>query len=299
MNTNRPPRATFHQLRTLEAVARLGSITQAARELHLTQPTVSVQIQELQSAVGVALLEPAGRGIRLTEAGRLLQQTALQMTALWRTFEDDLQALQGLERGKLRIAGVTTTEYFIARWLKQFSDQHPGIDIDLSVDNRGAVVRRLERDDTDLAVMMMPPTALALESTPFLDNPLVLIGPCGHPWATRKRLPRQLLNDQRLLMREPGSGTRLATEEWLRRHAIHPDARMTLGSNEAIKHAVAAGLGLAVVSRHALAADPAQEGLAVLPLEGFPELRTWQLVWRRDRRLPLAAAAFVRHVQAH
>jgi DNA-binding transcriptional LysR family regulator len=296
-SAQRLPRATFNQLRTLEAVARLGSVTQAARELHLSQPTVSMQIAELQSALEVRLFEPAGRGIRLTEAGALLQQTAGQMLGLWQGFEEGIQALQGLERGVLHIAGVTTTEYFIAQRIKAFAQAHPGIEIDLAVDNRAAVVRMLESEETDLAVMMMPPDQPALETLRFLDNPLVLIGPADHPWATLQRVPRQRLNGQPLLLRERGSGTRAAVLEHLKDSGLEPLERMTLGSNEAIKHAVAAGLGLSVVSRHTLTADPGREGLAILPMAGFPIMRQWQLVWRRNRRLPLAARVFVEHVR--
>ncbi len=299
MSRVRPPRATFHQLRTLEAVVRLGSITRAAQELHLTQPTISAQIHELQSALDTTLVEPAGRGIRPTEAAHLLRETALDLFARWQRFEDDLQALHGLERGRLCIAGVTTTEYFIARWLRRYTDSHPGIEIELAVDNRDAVVRRLRDDATELAVMMMPPEDLPLQRVPLMDNPLVLIGPADHPWARARRVPRRRLNGQPLLMREPGSGTRLATEAYLRTHGVTPVLRATLGSNEAIKHAVAAGLGLAVLSRHALADDPAHDGVALLPVTGFPLERQWLLVWRRDRRLSLAARRFVEHVQDH
>lgn len=294
---HRLPRATFNQLRTLEAVGRLGSVTQAAQELHLSQPTVSMQLADLQGGLDVRLIEPAGRGVRLTEAGRLLQQTAAQMLMLWRGFEEDLQALQGLERGVLRIAGVTTTEYFIAQRLKAFAQAHPGIEIDLAVDNRAAVVRMLEEESIDLAVMMMPPARPPLHAVGFLENPLVLIGPAGHPWSLRKRLPQTLLNEAPLLMREPGSGTRAALLEHLQAHNLRPMERMTLGSNEAIKHAVAAGLGLSVVSRHVLPADPDHEGLAILPLAGFPIMRQWRLVWRQGRRLPLAAQVFLQHVR--
>lgn len=287
------PRATFNQLRSFEAVARLGSITQAARELHLTQPTVSVQIQELQVALEVDLVEPAGRGIRVTEAGRRLQQTALAIFGLWRHCEDDLNALKGLERGVLRIAGVTTTEYFIARWLQRFAQRHPGIEVDLSVDNRDRIIQRLMDDQCDLAVMMMPPPTLDLHTVDCLDNPLVVIGPRDHPWTQRKRVPARQLDGQAWLSRESGSGTRLALEQHLESLGVQVSERMTLGSNEALKHAVAAGMGLAVVSQHALAAQPAAEGLAVLPVSGFPLRRQWKLVWRRDRRLALPALAFV------
>jgi LysR family transcriptional regulator, low CO2-responsive transcriptional regulator len=295
------PRATFAQLRSFEAVARLGGVTKAALALHLTQPTVSTQLRELADALGVALLAPAGRGVQLTDAGRDLLAAVSRMFEHWREFEDTVADTQGLLRGSLRIAGVTTTEYFLAQWLKPFVQAYPGIDIDLIVDNRSTIIARLERAQDDLAVMMMPPQHLALQHATAMDNPLVLIGPLDHPWAqaaaTSRKRPLKQLASVDLLMREPGSGTRQATLDFLSAHHIAPRLRMTLGSNEAIKHAVAAGLGLAIVSQHALATDLEREGLALLPMAGLPIQRSWQLVWRSDRRLPRAASVFMDFVQ--
>lgn len=293
MNKIRPPRVTFHQLRTLESVVRHGSVTRAATDLHLTQPTVSAQVQDLQTALETLLLEPIGRGIRPTQSAHLLRQAALDMFARWQRFEEDLQALHGLERGILRIAGVTTTEYFIAQWLADYSTNHPGIEIDLAVNNRDVVVKHLMQDEIELAVMMMPPHNLALETVPVMHNPLVLIASQHHPWAQKKRLQREILNHEPLLMREQGSGTRIATEAYFQQYRLHLNIRATLGSNEAIKHAVAAGLGLAILSKHALSENPSDEGVAILPVTGFPLKRQWQLVWRKDRRLSLAARRFI------
>ena len=247
MYLSKSPRATFSQLRSFEAVARLGGVTKAAQALHLTQPTVSTQLRELRESLGVDLLAPAGRGVQLTDSGRALLQTVTRMFVNWSEFEDGVADLQGLLRGSLRIAGVTTTEYFLAQWLKPFVDAYPGIEVDLVIDNRDAVVRRLERGLDDLAVMMMPPNHLAIDSITVMDNPLFLIGPAGHPWQARKRTPLKQVARVDLLMREAGSGTRQATLEFLGHHGLAARIRMTLGSNEAIKHAVAAGLGLAIV----------------------------------------------------
>lgn len=293
---SRPPRATFAQLRSFQAVAHLGGVTRAAQALHLTQPTISAQLRELNAGLGVELLVPHGRGVRLTDAGRVLLRTVDRMFDEWRAFEDELDALEGLLRGSLRIAGVSTTEYFIAQWLKPFSAAHPGVEIDLAVDNRDAVVRRLEQEQDDLAVMMMPPTHLKLQSHAIMDNPLVLVGPMGHPWSDGKRRRLAELAGQDLLMREHGSGTRQVTLDFFARKGLVPRIRMSLGSNEAVKHAVAAGLGLAILSRHALAARPQQEGLTILDVQGLPIRRQWLLVWRADRRLPRVAAAFVASV---
>lgn len=293
MYLGKPPRASFAQLRSFEAVARYGGITRAAQALHLTQPTVSTQLRELRESLGIELLVPAGRGVQLTDAGRALLVTVTRMFETWRGFEEDMADMQGLLSGSLRIAGVTTTEYFLAQWLKPFLQAYPGIQVDLVIDNRDAVIRRLEREQDDIAIMMMPPGHLPLDSLLVMDNPLCLIGPAQHPWASRKSTPLGKLASVDLLMREVGSGTRQATLEFLAEHQLTPRIRMTLGSNEAIKHAVAAGLGLAVVSRHALAKDASSEGLAVLAVSGMPIQRHWRAVWRKDRRLPRVATVFM------
>jgi len=295
----RPPRPTFMQLRTFIAVARLGGVTRAAAALHLSQPAVSNHLRELAQAAGSELVAPAGRGLRLTDAGQALLEAAEAMFAAWRGFEETADALQGLRRGLLRIAGVSTTEYFIARMLQPFLAAHPGMAVDLAVDNRDTVIARLRAEQVELAVMMMPPAGLPLHTLPFLDNPLVVIGPLDHPWAARRRVPVTRLAEEALVLREAGSGTRAAAMAHLQARGLRVEPRLTLGSNEAVKHAVAAGLGLGVVSRHTLADDPAREGLALLPVAGFPIRRRWQLVWRRDRRLSLTAGTFLDYVRAH
>jgi DNA-binding transcriptional LysR family regulator len=285
----RPPRASLVQLRSLEAVVRLGGVGRAAQALHLAQPTVSTQMKELAAALGLVLLEPRGRGLVATAAAERLALAAREMGAAWQAFEEDAAALQGLRRGRLRIAAVTTTEYFLPDLLGPFARQYPGIEIELAVENRDAVVLRLERGDDELAAMMLPPPHLPLARWPFLENPLVVIAPAGHALARRRRLVLADLTGEPLLARERGSGTRATAEQAFAARGIRWPARMALGSNEAVKHAVRAGLGLAVLSRHTLAADPASEGLAVLPVVGFPLLRQWQLVWRQDRALSLPA----------
>ena len=260
-STNSPPgleqapRASLVQLRSLEAVVRLGGVGRAARALHLAQPTVSTQLKELASTLGLALFEPRGRGLVPTAVAERLAQAVREMGAAWQAFEDDAAALQGLRRGRLRIAAVTTTEYFLPDLLGRFARQYPGIAIELAVENRNAVVARLERGDDELT---------------------------GEP----------------LLTREAGSGTRAAAEQAFAACGVQWPPRMALGSNEAVKHAVRAGLGLAVLSRHTLAPDPASDGLAVLEVVGFPLRRQWQLVWRQDRALSLPARTLLDDLRA-
>jgi DNA-binding transcriptional LysR family regulator len=286
---DRAPRASLVQLRSFEAVVRLGGVGRAAQALHLAQPTVSTQLKELATALGVTLFEPRGRGLVPTAIAERLALTVREMGQCWQAFEDDAAALQGLRSGRLRIAAVTTTEYFLPDLLGPFARDYPGIEIELAVENRDAVVARLERGDDELAAMMLPPAHLPLARWPFLENPLVIIAPASHALASRRRLKLADLVDQPLLVREAGSGTRAAAEQAFAEQGVHWPHRMALGSNEAIKHAVRAGLGLAVLSRHTLSADPASDGLAVLPVAGFPLRRQWHLVWRQDRTLSLPA----------
>lgn len=292
-------RISSQQLRCFEAVARLGAVTRAAQELHVTQPTVSVQLRDLAEAIGEPLLEPAGRGIRLTPAGEVLSETLGEVRGCWLRFEARIGELHGLMRGKLRIAAVTTAEYFVPDIVGPFAAAHPGVDIELAVENRDRVVRRLARGDHDLAVMMLPPADLPLASVPILDNPLVIVAPASHRFAARRlRLPS--LAGERWLMREPGSGTRTVAEDHFASVGFLPRVAMSLGSNEAIKHSVAAGLGIAVLSRLAVQAElqALPPRLVQLQVSGFPLRRRWYLVWRKDQPQTAAARRLVEDLRA-
>ena len=300
-STDRLRRITPQQLRAFEAAARLLSVTRAAESLHVTQPTVSVQLRELADAVGEPLFETVGRRIRLTQTGEALQRTVHELSDCWQRFEARLAELHGLLRGRLRIAAVTTAEYFVPDLLGPFAAAHPGVQIELVVENRDRIVERLRRGADDLAVMMFPPAEPPLERLPFLDNPLVVIAPASHPGVGR-RLKLEELAGERWLMREAGSGTRRAAQQHFERLRFAPQVAMSLGSNEAIKHAVAAGLGIAVISRLAVPAgrpDPVvSAGPVVLDVEGFPIERHWSVVWPRDQPLAPAARRFVAYLQA-
>jgi DNA-binding transcriptional LysR family regulator len=293
-------RITPQQLRAFEATARLGSVTKAAVALHVSQPTVSVQLRETATALGEPLFETVGRQLRLTQSGELLQQTIADLTGCWQLLESRLAEVHGLVRGRLRIAAVTTAEYFVPDLLGPFAAAHPGVDIELAVENRDRVVERLLRSRDDLTVMMLPPQDMPLEAVPFLDNPLVVIAAANHALAGR-RLTLARLKNERWLMRETGSGTRMAAEQHFTQRGFEPSIAMSLGSNEAIKHAVAAGLGLAVVSRLAVADSLETAGsnakLVQLQVQGFPLQRSWSVVWRRDQPLSAAAKRFVSYLQ--
>lgn len=296
-------RITPQQLRAFEATARLGSVTQAAQALHVSQPTISVQLRELSQHVGERLFEPIGRQIRLTQAGEELYRTVRELTGCWQRFESRMAEINGLISGRLRLAAVTTAEYFVPDLLGNFAQAHQGVEIELSIENRDRIVQRLTQGLDDLVVMMMPPRELALERLEFLVNPLVIIASAQH---SKRNQPIELadLADERWLMRESGSGTRMAAEQHFATLGFAPKVAMSLGSNEAIKHAVAAGLGVAVLSElaihpplwssHEEIATPLP--LTVLQVNGFPIMRRWSVVWHKDQPLSVAARYFLQYL---
>lgn len=297
-------RITPQQLRAFEATARLLSVTQAAKSLFVSQPTVSIQLRELSATIGERLFETTGRQIRLTQAGEALYATAHELNGCWQRLESNLAEINGLVSGRLRIAAVTTAEYFVPDLLGPFATAHQGVEIELAIENRDRIVGRLSKGLDDLTVMMMPPANLALERLEFQHNPLVIIAPAGHP-KEQQAIRLEDLAAERWLMREPGSGTRMAAEQHFQALGFKPNVAMNLGSNEAIKHAVAAGLGIGVLSEVAILPPLAARGvdvtstpsLTVLQVEGFPLVRHWSVVWRKDTPLSAAARYFVDYLQ--
>ena len=291
-------RFTHRQLALLVALAEHGSITAAARACHVTQPSVSAQLKDLADAVGLALYEPHGKRLRLTAAGQAVVGAARRMQAAWAALEQDIAGLKGLTQGRLRLSVASTAQYFVPRLLGSFSARFPGIDISLQVLNRDGVLARLRADLDDLYILSMPPRDPGLEQRSFLANPLVVVAPLAHRLAGRRRIELAALRGDRFILREPGSGTRLAGDAHFAALGFAPDVRLELGSNEAIKEAVASGLGLAVLSRHALRADPGEDGVCVLPVRRFPVHSNWFVIFPQSRRLAPIAGEFLAHVAA-
>ncbi len=287
---------TFRQLRLFLALAEHGSVTGAAKACHVTQPTVSMQLRELADAVGLPLYEQIGKRLHLTEAGEALAETARAMLDEWIKFEQAINAMKGLEQGRLRVALVSTAKYFVPRLLGSFCTKHPNIEIALEILNRDGVVARLRENRDDLYIMSMPPESLDLEQHAFLHNPLVLIAPAGHRLKGRHLELTDLLGE-RFILRERGSGTRLTCDAYFARSAFVPAVRLELGSNEAIKQAVSGGLGLAVISRHALPARPEDDQLTILDVTGFPLQSRWFTLYPRGKRLSPIAAVFLEHLK--
>lgn len=285
-------RITLRQLETFATVARLGSFSRAAEALHLTQPAVSIQIRQLAETVGMPLFDQAGRTPRLTAAGEELLTTTRSLDDVWNRFESAIDALRGLKRGTLRVALVTTAKYFLPRMLGAFCKRYPDISIELEIANRDRVVERLRHNEDDLYVMSYPPEDLDIVVHPFLDNEMVVLAPRGH-WAAERRVSLAELAGEPFLLREPGSGSRRAIDDFAREAGVGLRVRLALGSNEALLELAGTGMGLAVISRHALGDRLEVEGLVILDVAGFPLHRPWNLVHLRNKILPVPARAFL------
>jgi LysR family transcriptional regulator, low CO2-responsive transcriptional regulator len=290
-------RVTWNQLRLFEAVARNSSFTRAAEELHVVQPTVSAQIKQLTDTIGLRVFEQVGKKIYLTDAGKELYQTIRELFDSWDRFEMKISDLKGAKAGKLRVSIVTTAKYFIPRLLGPFCQHYPGIDVALEVVNRDQVLERLVNNLDDLYIMGVPPEHLAIETVPFLQNPLVVIAPKAHELATRKRITLARLVKERFILREKGSGTRIAAEEFFAKRKVTLPVKMELSNNEAIKWAVAGGMGLSILSQHAMMLEPMQDKIAVLDVEGFPIIRSWHIVYPTGKQFSVVAATFFEYLK--
>lgn len=289
---NKSMKATFRQLRLFLALAETGSVTAAARAMHVTQPTASMQLRELTDSVGLPLYEVVSRKVQLTDIGVELAKTARAMVNQWSAFEQVVDGARGLTRGRLRVAVVSTAKYFMPRLIGAFCKRHPAIDVAIEILNRDGVVARLREDMDDLYIMSTPPQDLQLDDEVFMSNPLVVIAPYGDGLLRRGELELSALASQRFILREGGSGTRMAVDQHFKRVRFHPKVRLELGSNEAIKEAVAGGLGLGVISSHALHGRAREHGVAVLQVAGFPIPSQWHIVHPAARGLSPIAAAF-------
>ncbi|HEX4389767.1 MAG TPA: LysR substrate-binding domain-containing protein [Steroidobacteraceae bacterium] len=288
--------ATLRQLRVFESAARHLSLTRAAEELHLTPPAVSIQIRQLEGHANARLFERLGRGLRLTQAGEEVLAHARDILAHIRASEEAIAGLEALERGLLDVAVINAGDYFLPWLIAAFRGRHPGIRARLTVGNREELLARLAAHEIDLAVMSHAPTDPAFAAQPFARHPHVIVAPPGHPLAMKRSVALEAVAREPLISREPGSATRLAMDQAFAESGVVPRIEMEIASNETIKQSVAAGFGLGFLSGHAVQQELALGRLAVVPVKGFPVMRQWYVVHRRDRVLPRIAEAFERFV---
>jgi len=285
---------TLHQLRTFRAVAEQLSFSAAAHELSISQPSVSYQVKELEAVLGLPLIDRLGKRVRLTEAGEVLYEYARRTLTLLDEAALVMEQMRGIERGTLHVGASSTVGiYVIPLALGAFKKLHPNLALSLEIGARETLQERVKRSILDLAVLSLPIADPDLESTPFMDDELLMVVPAGHPLAGRAGLTLRHFAGESFLMREPGSGTRVAVEMATRRAGVTVQVGMELGSNGAIKHAVEAGLGVAVLSSHAMELERRGGGLVVVDIEGFPILRPWSIVHLRRRQLPAAVGQFI------
>jgi DNA-binding transcriptional LysR family regulator len=290
---------TLRQLEILLAVYHHGSISEAARQLHLTQPTVSMQLRKLSDGMSMPLYYQVGRQLQLTEAGHAAVKTAIEVQGCFERLDMKLAGLQGLTTGTLNLAIVTTAKYFIPHLIGDFSRKFPQIDGRFHVGNRQQIIKRLRSGEEDFYVFSHPPESDALEMMELLPNRLQAIAPLDHVLAQRAEqgiIPLIEFCQAPFLMREEGSGTRHAIEMHLAKQGLQLNIRMTIESNEAIKHSVMSGLGVSILSEHTLAFGERQ-GLAVLDVDHLPIISHWYLAWLKDKPLSPVAAAFLNYIK--
>lgn len=287
---------TFRQLEIFVKFAETGSISQTAEALHLAQPSVSIQLKKLSENLDIPLVETIGKKLYLTDAGTELYHASLEIFDTVFRLESRLASLSGMQAGLLKLAVVTTSKYFFPHILGPFCRLYPAIDVTFNIQKRGDIINRLRENLDDCYVFSFPPQDMDIETIRFLSNPLVVIAPIDHPLAKEKNIPFSRLEDENFIMREPGSGTRHAIERFLLETGYRITEKMTIESNEAVKHSVMAGLGISILSVHSLGYDGAQQ-YCILDVEGFPMRHHWYVVYLRNKKLSDISRTFLKFLQ--
>ncbi|PKH09291.1 LysR family transcriptional regulator [Moritella sp. Urea-trap-13] len=289
---------TMRQLEILLAVHDQGSINEAAKALFLTQPTVSIQMRKLSDAIGEPLYKFVNRQLIFTDVGLELVKTAVEVLDSFARLDMTLGNIRKTKPGTLRLAVVTTSKYFIPHLLGPFCEQFPDVDIQLNIGNREKTIERMKQGVDDFYVFSHPPQDIDAQSLEFLENPLVAIAHQDHPLGKLKSISLADLCDEPFLMREKGSGTRYAIEELFKKNGLKPNIKMTIESNEAIKHAVMSKLGITIISAHTLTYG-GQSGLIRLPVKELPIDSHWFFLWLTSKRPTLIASAFLKHIETN
>ncbi|ABO23115.1 LysR family transcriptional regulator [Shewanella loihica] len=288
---------TLRQMEILLAVYDSGSVSGAAETLHLTQPTISMQLKKLADVIGFPLYNIVGRKVVFTEAGLEVVKSATEILDSFARLEMSLSDMGELKSGTLRLAVVTTSKYFIPHLLGPFCERYPNVAVQLNVGNRQQIIERLKQGIDDFYVFSHPPADLNTDSIEFFNNPLVAIAQENHPLVSQDGVSLAELCDAPFLMRENGSGTRLAIERFMAKQGVKLNVKMTIESNEAIKHSVMSGLGVSILSAHTLAFG-GNTGLAQLNVKELPINSNWYFLWLKSKRPSAIAQAFLTHVES-
>ncbi|CAJ96185.1 HTH-type transcriptional regulator CfxR [Cupriavidus necator] len=290
---------TLRQLQIFVTVARHASFVRAAEELHLTQPAVSMQVKQLESVVGMALFERVKGQLTLTEPGDRLLHHASRILGEVKDAEEGLQAVKDVEQGSITIGLISTSKYFAPKLLAGFTALHPGVDLRIAEGNRETLLRLLQDNAIDLALMGRPPRELDAVSEPIAAHPHVLVASPRHPLHDAKGFDLQELRHETFLLREPGSGTRTVAEYMFRDHLFTPAKVITLGSNETIKQAVMAGMGISLLSLHTLGLELRTGEIGLLDVAGTPIERIWHVAHMSSKRLSPASESCRAYLLEH
>ena len=284
---------SIRQLRALAALAANGSITAAANKLHLTQPAVTLQLRNLQELAGLPLIQRTTEGMLLTDAGREVLALSERVEAALGACEASLDMIAGKTAGRISIGAVSTAKYFVPYAISAFQKMHPKVKVQLSIGNRQDMGNALRNYDLDIAIMGRPPVDMDMIVHLIGDHPHVIIAPTAHPFAKKQRIPVSKLAEETFLTREPGSGTRSLMEQLFETAGIQPEIGMEMSSNETIKQAVIAGLGISFISAHTVATELEERRLVILDVVGLPVVRQWFVVARKDKVLLPPARAML------
>ncbi len=288
---------TLRQFRILSAVIKTGSMAGAARQLNVTPPAITVQMQQLEGTAGLPIVERLGEGSVPTAAGEILLKTAHRIEAILAECDAEIAQLKGVKRGRVSVGVVSTAKYFAPRALAAFKQGHPEVELRLAVYNRRETIAALSDLSLDIAIMGRPPENLDLEAVALGDHPHIVVASGGHRLA-RSPITLASLANETFFIREPGSGTRMLMESLFREAGFTPTIGMEIGSNETIKQAVIAGLGIAFISAHTVACELADGRLSELKIEGLPIVRKWHAVRLREKTVMPAGEAMWRFLAA-
>jgi len=286
-------RSTLRQLQIFAAVARHKSFTRAAEELFLTQSSVSTQLKHLKELVGYPLVEQIGKKISITPIGMRTLQLYTELDIKWRDYESDIAQLTNPERGEIYVSAVKSCQYFLPRIIGIFSQTYPNIRISLNVVNREDILKRISKNKDDFYILGSVPEELELKVVPLLENPMLVIAPADHHLAHENTLSVKILQNEKFIVREPGSGTRIETNEFFDRHGLSIDTQIELGSNEAIKQGVMGGLGISLISLYGVTLELRLGLLRPLNIEGFPLMRSWNIAYPSGKTITPTTDTFI------
>ncbi len=284
---------SLHQLTVFASVARNRSMTKAAEELFMSQPAVSIQVKKLQEHFDIELFEVIGKQLYLTEAGKELFETQKRIQVELENLDMVFHEFKGSLKGDLKLVVVSTAKYFMPYLLGHFRKKYENINISLKVTDRIELLENLKQNKYDLAVVSMLPEDLDLEVKEFLKNPLQIAAPVNHPLAGKKNLSLKDLKGYDFVIREKGSGTRMVMERLFKKAKISPKIVMELSTNEAVKQAIMAGIGLSLISDHSMVLERSMNRIQVLDIKEFPHINTWKLVYLKGKKLSPVSRSFI------